>query len=257
MNEAYGIYLARCYDTLNADIDYAAWAAFYRAAFAKYAPDLPVKHICEMACGSGSLSLELAKHGCSVTAFDLSEDMLVIADKKVRDAGVDTVRFTLQDMRFFRVYTKADACICMLDSLNCLSDASGVAETFARAYNALNDGGLFIFDVNSRHKFETVYADNAYILEDEHVLLAWQNFYHPSTKRCDLYLTFFLEGEDGRYDRFDEEMRQRMYPVRTLKKLLAEAGFTTLDIVSDFGFTPGDEDTDDRLFFICRKQIKN
>lgn len=253
MNEAYGTHLAACYDTLNSDIDYAAWADFYRAAFEKYAPSFAVKHICEMACGSGSLSVAFAKRGYSVTAFDLSEDMLVIADKKARDAGIDTVRFTLQDMRSFGVYTKADACICMLDSLNCLSDISGVAETFAHAFGALNDGGMFIFDVNSRHKFETVYADNAYVLEDEHVLLAWQNFYHPSAKKCDLYLTFFCEDEDGRYTRFDEEMRQKMYTVRSLKKQLADAGFSLLDIVSGFDFAPADEDTDDRLFFICRK----
>lgn len=251
-NEAYGENLARVYDALNNDVDYEAYADFYETVFRKYGNS--VKHVCEMACGTGSMAAAFAKRGYRVTAFDLSDDMLAAAEKKTRDAGLENVRFTKQDMRSFRVYTPADACICMMDSLNCLPSNDELADTFAGVHTALADGGLFIFDVNGKHKFETTYGDNAYVLEDEHVLLAWQNFYHPSTRSCDLYLTFFTEEPDGRYSRADEHMRQHYFPAKTVRKLLDEEGFDLLDTVEDLAFTPADESRAERLFFLCRKK---
>ena len=250
MAGGYGKYLSETYDTLNSDIDYEKWADFYQACFEKYAAT-KVKHICEMACGTGSMAVIFGNRGYNVTAFDLSEDMLTLADKKVQDAGLDNVRLTLQDMRSFKVYSKAQGLVCMLDSLNCLMDNNALLEAFECAYTALDDGGVFIFDVNSKYKFENVYGDNAYVLEDEKVLLAWQNFYNKNTKKCDLYLTFFIEDEDGRYTRFDEHNKQKLHVTRTLDKLLCEAGFKVEAVVSDFDFTDADENRDERIYYIC------
>lgn len=252
MAGGYGKYLSETYDTLNSDIDYEKWADFYQACFEKYA-GIKVKHICEMACGTGSMAVIFGKRGYNVTAFDLSEDMLTLADKKVHDAGLDNVRLTLQDMRSFKVYSKAQGLVCMLDSLNCLMDNNALSEAFECAYAALDDGGVFIFDVNSKFKFENIYGDNAYVLEDEKVLLAWQNFYNKNTKKCDLYLTFFLEDDDGRYTRFDEHNKQKLHVIRTLDKLLCEAGFKVEAKVSDFDFNDADENSDERIYYICTK----
>lgn len=251
-SEGYGRYLSQTYDLLNSEIDYREWADFYEMCFEKYAKT-KVKNVCEMACGSGNMALELKKRGYSVTAFDLSDDMLTYADKKAQDNGVTDIRFTKQDMRSFKVYTRAQGIICMLDSINCLSDSAAVRDAFESANEALDDGGVFVFDVNSKHKFENVYSDNAYILEDEGVLLAWQNFYNAKSKKCDLYLTFFLEDEDGRYTRVDEHIKQKMHTVRTLDKLLAQAGFTVEARVNGFDFGAADENTDDRIYYICTK----
>ena len=249
----YGEKLSQAYDALNGDVNYAEWADFYEACVARFCT-AKGKHVCEMACGTGSMALELEKRGWHVTAFDASNTMLTLADKKAQDAGVKNIRFTQQDMRDFRVYTPAQMILCMMDSLNCLAAPGEVASAFESAYHALEDGGIFIFDVNARHKFETVYAENAYVLEDEDVLLAWQNFYNRNTKKCDMYLTFFFENADGRYDRYDEKIRQRMYPARTLERLLADAGFEVLCRTGGFDFSPADENTCDRLFYVCGKK---
>lgn len=251
-NNEYGTHLSEAYDALNTDVNYEEWADFYLSAVHKYTDEKPAS-VCDMACGTGALSLALEKRGCRVTAFDLSEDMLTLADKKARDAGAEKVRFTKQDLRDFRVYAPVELCVCMMDGLNCLETPSDVASAVRSANRALCEGGMFIFDVNAKHKFESVYAENAYLLEAEDVFLAWQNFYNPKSKKCDMYLTFFCEGADGRYTRFDETVRERMYPVRTLEKVLDDAGFTVLARVSDFAFTPADENECDRIFYICQK----
>ena len=254
-NSGYGEYLSKTYDLLNSDVNYKDWADFYCKCFEKYS-DIPVKHICEMACGTGNMSVELRKRGYTLTAFDISEEMLTIADKKAQDEGITDIRFTLQDMQSFRVYSKIQGAVCMMDSINCLGDTSCVYEAFESVFDALDEGGIFIFDVNTKHKFEKVYSDNAYVLEDSRVLLAWQNFYNSKSRKCDLYLTFFIEDNDGRYTRFDEHIKQKMYTDRILTKQLLNAGFEIKAKVSGFEFLPADENTDDRMFYICVKRTK-
>lgn len=252
IKNGYGRYLSETYDLLNTDIDYEKWADFYQECFEKYGKN-KVKSICEMACGTGSMAIILSRRGYNVTAFDLSEDMLSIADKKARGCDVNNIRFTFQDMRSFKVYSCVQGIICMLDSLNCLTDNAQLLEAFESAYNALEDGGVFVFDVNSKGKFQRVYADNSYILEEDGVLLAWQNYYSLSTKKCNMYLSFFLEEEDGRYSRFDECIVQKMHTMKSLDKLLDQVGFKVEARVSGFDFSPADENADDRIFYICTK----
>ncbi len=248
----YGKYLSEAYDALNGDVDYAAWADFYEACAVRFTGKKPA-HICEMACGTGNLSVLLSGRGYHVTAFDLSEPMLTLADKKATDAGVKNLRLTKQDMCHFQVYTPAEQVVCMMDGINCLTGAGDAFCAFESANAALVDGGLFVFDVNTRRKFEHTYADNAYVLEDEHVFLAWQNFYNKKTHFCDLYLTFFFEEADGRYARFDEHMRQRMYPEKTLDKFVKQAGFEIICKTGGFDFENASEQDTDRLFYICKK----
>ena len=251
-NEAYGEYLSMVYDKLNSDVSAQAFSEFAAMCFEKYA-DVEVKHVCEIACGTGSVAIELEKKGFKVTASDLSEDMLAIADSKAFEEGCKNVIFTKQDMRDFTASNKAGAVICFLDSVNCLLKPKDVKSCFESAYNILVDGGIFVFDINSKYKFEKVYGDNAYILEDEGILCAWQNFYDEEKKICDFYLSFFIENEDGMYERQEENRRERMYTVKNIETYLKQAGFSCVDTVADFDFSKVDENTDERIFFIAKK----
>lgn len=247
----YGNTMASVYDALNDGIDTAATADFICAAFEKYS-DIPVSRICELACGTGSMAIQMTKRGYSVTASDLSAEMLTEAEFKARNAGV-SVRFVCSDMRSFSLYTKTDAILCLLDSMNYLTKPSDFLQTLEAVHKNLSDGGLFIFDINSRKKFEVTYGDNAYVIENEGVLCAWQNFYNEKTKICDFYLSIFTEDEDGRYTRTDEHQKERMYTLRSIKKMLSDKGFELCGIFSDYDFTPGDEENHERLYIVVKK----
>lgn len=254
-NEAYGKTFAEVYDTLNGDVDAQGFANFAHECFAKYA-DVGVKHICEIACGTGSVAIALEKMGYKVTASDLSEDMLAIADSKAYDESCKNVIFTKQDMRDFTASNKAGAITCFLDSINCLLAPKEVKACFECAYMLLVDGGVFVFDINSKYKFENIYGNNAYVLEEDKVLCAWQNFYDEQKKICDFYLTFFTENQDGSYERQDETVRERMYTVKNITSYLKEAGFDSINSFSDFDFNPANELTDERIFFVAKKSLK-
>ena len=251
-NRGYGQYLSQVYDVLNSDVNASEWADFCVACFEKYSK-CDVKHICEIACGTGSVSIELEKRGYHLTSSDLSEDMLSIADNKAFERGCRNVVFSKQDMCSFTSTNKAGAVICLLDSINCLLFPKSIKQCFESAYNIMADGGVFVFDVNSKYKFENIYADNAYILENEGVLCAWQNFYDREKKICDFYLSFFLENDDGTYTRHDEENRERMYTERALRRYLAQAGFSSVYVFGNMDFLSADEHRDERLHFVAVK----
>jgi len=251
-SKGYGRCLSETYDKLNADVDANVWASFCEECFCRFAKT-EVKHVCEIACGTGSVSIVLEKKGYKMTSSDLSENMLSIADNKAFEAGCKNIVFAKQDMCSFTASAKAGAVICLLDSINCLLTPKDVKSCFESAYDILVDGGVFVFDVNSKYKFENVYADNAYVLEDEGVLCAWQNFYDDEKKICDFYLSFFLENEDGLYEREDEHNKERMYTVKNILSYLTSAGFSEIKVFGDMDFSHADENTDERLFFVAVK----
>lgn len=242
--------LASVYDTLMADVDYPAFADFYESAFRAHMEKKPAI-VLDLGCGTGTLTTVLAERGYDMIGIDASPEMLSHAARRAEESGKN-ILYLAQDMRALDLYGTVDAAVCSLDCINYLTQKEDVAQCFASVHTFLSEGGLFIFDVNTVWKFESIFADNAYILEDEGVFVGWQNAYNEKTKLCRFYLSFFLENEDGTWERFEEEQRERAYSDKTLKKLLADAGFAVLGIYGDADATPA-TDTDERHFFVCKK----
>jgi len=118
--------------------------------------------------------------------------------------------------------------------------------------------GLFIFDVNGKYKVEEIYADNSYVIEEDGSFCVWQNYYNEKSKVCDFLITLFKEKEDGSYERYEEAQRERMYTVRTVKRMLQECSLEFVGAYSDFDFNEG-TDNDERIYFVarCKKENNN
>lgn len=250
-NKQYGYAMAGAYDLLNDGIDHIKWADFIEECIGRFS-DIPVKNICETACGTGSMACELAKRGYNITASDISEDMLTSAEMKARQMNLP-ILFVLQDMRYTKMFSQKDLVLCLLDSMNYLTKREDIVSALESAHSCLKDGGLFIFDMNSKFKFENIYADNSYILEADDIYCGWENFYNPKTKICDFYLSIFSQDKDSKYIRCDEHQREKMYTVKQMKSIIKETGFTLCGIFGGFDFTDGDENCDERLYYILKK----
>ena len=247
----YGQYeaLAAFYDKLNPDVDYKKWADFIDEIIKRNAT-LDTSLVLDLACGTGSMSVELSKKGYDVIGVDLSPEMLMEARDKAYDEE-QSILFLNQNMCELDLYGTVDATVCCLDSLNYLTDEKDLKKALALVNNFMNDGGLFIFDVNTPSKFKNVYGNNAYILEDEGVLCAWQNTFDEGTGICEFDLSFFVEQKNGVYRRIDEAQKEKMYTDQDLQRLLKEASFEIIGIYSDYSFTPYAE-SNDRWYYVCR-----
>ena len=243
--------VARVYDRLNRDIDYKKWADFFEECFDRFLDKKP-EIILDLACGTGRMTRELACRGYDMIGVDGSYDMLGEAYSQ----GTEGILYLAQDMREFELYGTVGATVCCLDSLNYLLKEDELRKTFSLVHNYSDPDGLFIFDVNTPYKFEKVYADNSYILEDEDdeggaVFCGWQNFYDTESRKCDFYLSVFTENKNGEYCREDEHQIERCYTERDIKEALAKTGFELLGVYSDFAFRER-EDNDERWYFVAR-----
>ena len=253
--------IAKVYDKLNADIDYGAWADFVETCFTRFLPKKP-ELVLDLACGTGSMTLQLAKRGYDMIGIDGSADML--SEALMRTDNQQDILWLLQDMRSFELYGTVGAITCCLDSLNYLLDPADLLRCFSCVHNYLDPNGLFLFDMNTPYKFKNIYGDNAYILEDElvwdegtdaeeraAVLCAWQNHFDPNTKICDFDLSLFEELENGSYRRADEHQQERCYTMEEICVALQSAKLELVGVWSDFQFSSLTEQTE-RWYFCAR-----
>ncbi len=238
--------IAEVYDKLNKELDYSRWADFIEKCFEKHLQQKP-SLVLDLACGTGRMCRELAARGYDMIGVDGSADML----NEAYSASTEGILYLLQDMREFELYGTVGATLCCLDSLNYLLEYKELDRVFSLVHNYSDPDGLFIFDINTPYKFENVYSDNAYVLEDDGIYCGWQNFYDENQRLCDFYLSVFCERDDGGYEREDEHQRERCYSLEEIKKCLVDNGFELISVCSDFDF--GDmSNTDERWYFIAR-----
>ncbi len=251
MSEMYDA-LAPIYDALNSEIDYKAWADALVTAMETHATR-PIKQIADIGCGTGSMTFPLAARGYEVIGVDLSAEMLNVAYQRQADAHKDlSVQFVMQDMTALDLGAPVDAVVCTLDGLNHLPGREALAACFRSVGEWLAPGGVFLFDLNSKFKFENIYADEAYTYETANAFCVWQNDYHPSGQFCDFFITLFEMCEDGRYRRSDTVQREYYFSRRTVERALADAG---MRIVSCAGGTDGHavQNDDERWYFTAVK----
>ena len=147
--EAYGDF-ALIYDQLiNEDINYKEYAKFILEQCK--INDINFNNYLDLACGSGNLTFEIYKNFKHSYGIDLSEEMLCIAQDKIVNMNFRP-KFLNQDITEFKVNETFDLITCCLDSINYIIEEDGLKSMFKRAYNSLNDNGIFIFDINSYYK---------------------------------------------------------------------------------------------------------
>lgn len=238
--------IARNYDLFNG-ADYDAYADFVKKAFRQSA--VAVKEVLDLGCGTGELSIRLADAGFSVTAVDVSEDMLSVLTGKKGERDILVLR---EDMRKLDLYGTVQGAVSSFDVLNYLTSAKDLDAALGRVGLFMEKGGIFVFDINTDHTYDNLYARRAYVYEEEDAMLVWQNAYHPKTRLCRFYLTLFQKGKDGAYTREDTLHVQKNHAQKTVRKAAAVAGFDILGAYGDLNFkTP--EKTDPKAYFVLRK----
>ncbi len=254
---------AEVYDTFMDNTPYCEWADRIEQYLKKYgigptagnASDaLAQEHslICDLGCGTGTLTELMAADGYEMIGIDLSEEMLEIARNKSAASGSD-ILYLCQDMREFELYGTVGAIISVCDSLNYLLEESDLLQTFRLVNNYLYPGGLFLFDFNTVYKYETVIGDVTIAENRDDCSFIWDNYYHEDEEVNEYELTFFVrEGELFR--KFSEVHYQRGYTLEEMQALLAEAG---LEFVSAIDADTGSDVTDvTERIFVCARECE-
>ena len=135
---------AELYDLFYAEKPYAEEVAFIHKCIQAYRPN--ASRLLELACGTGSHSLLLEKHGYKIIATDYSPDMLAHAKEKARKEN-SNVDFRQQDMRSLNVPERPfDVVICLFDSIGYVATNENIFQVLKGVYQHLAADGIFIFE---------------------------------------------------------------------------------------------------------------
>lgn len=223
---------AKYYDSLTRNVDYSGRAE-YLCRILKHL-NHPAGLTIDLACGTGSLTLELAKRGFDVYGLDASPEMLSVAQQKAAALG-NNILYVCQKMQEMDLYGTVDTAVCMLDSVNHLPSTADLQEAFRRVALFLNPGGYFIFDVNTLYKHRNVLADNVFVYDMEDVYCVWQNRCEEKSARVSISLDFF-ERNGKTYTRSSEHFYEYAYSPEKLQAMLKRAGLQIEDIWADGAF---------------------
>lgn len=237
--ESYSI-LAEYYDKLMGDFNYKEIALFIQNQNIG-------KNGLELGCGSGEITMMLAKSGYKMTACDLSNEMLDIASKKALKNALD-IRFLCCDIVELDLDKKFDFIIAICDVFNYIEqkELKGVID---KLYDMLADNGVLIFDISSKYKLTEILGDNLYFEEHEEFSYFWQNELDETSGCVDMNLVFFVKDKDGKYIRKEENQTQYIHDRKDVENMLAK--FSKVEVFDQNLAKPDKDST--RLFFKATK----
>ncbi len=239
---------ASVYDIFMEQVEYDQWLNHIHALWDKYG--LQPKTIIDLGCGTGSIALPLAKEGYDVIGVDLSPEMLTEADHKAMEEGV-SIRFACQDMTELDLGEKADCILSLCDSMNYLTEEGQLKDAFRSVAQHMKKESLFLFDMNTEYKFKEVLGQNVFGSAEEHAAYIWENDYDEKEKINEYYVSFFIENEEGLYERMEEFHYERAYSMEEIEEGLQVAGMELIKVMDGYSFDPPHAESE-RLLFAAR-----
>ena len=249
--EAYTSF-ARVYDTFMDNIPYEEWSGYIIGLLKDYQIENGI--LLDLGCGTGSLTKLMARHGFDMIGIDNSEEMLEIAMEKKLESGLD-ILYLLQDMREIELYGTVRAVISICDSMNYIMDEEDLLKVFKLVNNYLDPKGIFIFDLNTKYKYEQILGERVIAENREDCSFIWENYYYGDEEVNEYDLTLFIKDEDNLYRRFLENHYQKVYEPDAVKKLLEKAGMELLAVYDAFTKEPPKNDSE-RIYVIAREKGK-
>ncbi|MDO4541971.1 MAG: methyltransferase domain-containing protein [Bacillota bacterium] len=238
--------LAKVYDMMMLGVDYEAWADYVLNAAATIG--LKVEKCLDLACGTGSTTIPLAKRGIKMSAVDLSSAMLTIAKEKTAAEGL-TIDYYEKNMLAMDFNSDFDMVVSFQDGINYLTGPGDFRRLAAEVKAALKPGGVFIFDLNLVDK----YSDSeTTVIDLDDMYMVYENNYDAAKKIWRIKVTGFLP-EGDLYRRFEETHEEKNHDIQEVKEALADNGLEIFAIWDIFTQNPPSQNSK-RILVVAKRR---
>ncbi len=139
------------------------------------------------------------------------------------------------------------------DALNHLPDEVALRSCFQSTFDVLNEGGCFIFDLNTHAGLQ--HWNGVMVRPGDEVYLINRGMYDEHTVKAWTKITGFVRDDDGSYERFDETVFNTVFEMAAVRGWLLDAGFRDVYFAAD-GDLPSPIDHPEaqkRVFFVAQK----
>lgn len=226
------VYDADIYDGFNTSL---SDLAFYK----KWLPRSSDARILELCCGTGRLTIPIAKANYNICGVDYTRSMLERAKVKASQSGLK-IDFIEADIRALNLSEKFDFIFIPFNSIHHLYENEDLFKALKVVGNHLKEKGLFLLDCfnpNIRYIVEKEQEKQAiveYTTNDGRKVLIEQSMhYEDATQINRIKWHYFVNGEFHSIQNMD----MRLFFPQELDLYLTQAGF---NIVHKFGdFTEG------------------
>lgn len=240
------IYDADIYDGMNTSM---ADLQFYK----RWMPKNKDVRILELCCGTGRLTLPIAKDGYDISGVDYTSSMLEQAKLKASESGLN-VEFIEADIRTLDLPEKYDLIFIPFNSIHHLYTNEDLFKAFNVVKNHLKEGGLFLLDcfnpnirfiVESEKDFKEIaeYTTS----KGRKVLIKQAMRYESNSQINRIDWHYFINGEFYSIENLD----MRMFFPQELDSYLERTGFT---VVHKFGNFEEEafSDNSEKQIFVCQ-----
>ena len=221
--------LARSYDSLTGDVPYEAFAEQYETLLHREGKErLTLLDLC---CGTGTLTLLMARRGHELIGTDMSAEMLSEAQEKAAAAALAVPPlFLCQEAAELDLYGTVEGAYCSLDGMNYIPPEE-LPELFARLHLFIEPQGIFAFDIHSPAHLREL-DGQTFVDEDEDVFCLWRAEFDEEENALFYGMDIFQrQGELWR--REGEEHIEYAHDPAWLRQLLEQQGFTKVRIITD------------------------
>ncbi len=236
---------AKVYDEFMEETPYEKWKEFIIEYLKR--ENIEDGIVLDLGCGTGCLTRMLSDAGYDMIGVDSSFEMLDVA----RCSSDDSILYLAQDMREFELYGTVRAVVSSCDCINYITDVEELVEVFSLVNNYLDPKGIFIFDFNTKHKYEQI-GERVIAENQDNASFIWENFYYPEECINEYDVTFFLKEENDLYRKVVEEHFQRAYTLEEIKECLAKSGLVFVEAFDDYSNAPASEKSE-RICVIARE----
>lgn len=283
---------AQVYDIFMDNVPYDEWTNYLVGLLKEYGRHSGL--VLELGCGTGSITRRLAAKGYDMIGIDISEEMLEIARDSEYNRDFDyaedcikadelkersNILYLQQDMREFELYGTVSAVVSICDSMNYITSEEDLLKVFQLVNNYLDTGGIFIFDMNTVHKYKDILGDNTIAENREDCSFIWDNYYYEDKMINEYDVTIFVkvdeevedeleadeketQNEDyeknrdssiSLYEKYEEVHYQKAYTIDTVIRLIEKAGMEFVTVYDAFTHNPPNEKSE-RVYFVAREK---
>ena len=203
---------------------YDAWAEIYDSVFSYVVDDIPFYveeatrsdgTVLELGCGTGRVSIPIARAGIDIVGIDSSSPMLARAREKCREAGIPNLKLLWADMRDFNLSSEFNLVIIPFRGLLSLLSVDDEIRTLTNIKRHLAPGGKLIFDI--------FVPDHNMMVQEGDVPYHFRDVTDTETGR------HMVVWNQARYDAFSQVMS-----IRTTIEQLDDAGRVSSKMYRDF-----------------------
>lgn len=206
-------------------------------------------------CGTGFHCAMLAGMGYEVEGVDISLHMLEVARENMAERGID-VPFRLCDVKEMPTERLFDCVLSMGNSLPHEFGDGNLLRSLQRMYDALRPGGLCIVHIEN---YDRLYRDGDRFIPSRYSRTdhGAEAFIFAIDYYDDLVVFNILSIiEEGGAPQFNVDVvRYNPVPVAKLHALMAQAGFSDIEVYGDFSRTPIEESDSYDAIYVARKEL--